>query len=125
MQSYEVFNRAYSVPTNTVQKRKTPDIDHPIVRRHPITGKPALYICPGMTTEILGLPAAESRALLDQLFEWIVRPEFVYSHRWQLGDCLLWDNACTMHKRDPFDATQKRLMKRTTILPPEELAVPV
>jgi taurine dioxygenase len=78
-----------------------------------------------MTTQILGLSADESRSLLDELFEWIVRPEFVYTHAWQRGDCLLWDNACTMHKRDPFDQTQQRLMKRTTILPQPEFAVPV
>ena len=81
-------------------------------------------MCPGMTTQILGMLEAESRELLDFLFDWIVRPEFVYSHEWQLGDAVMWDNACTMHKRDPFDQQYERLMKRTTILPPEELAVP-
>ena len=123
-QSYEAFNSAYSVPTNKEQKKKTADIDHPIIRTHPITGRKSLYMCPGMTTQILGMPDAESSELLDFLFDWIVRPEFVYSHEWQLGDAVMWDNACTMHKRDPFDQQYERLMKRTTILPPEELAVP-
>jgi len=123
-QSYEAFNRAYSVPTNDSQKRRSPDIDQPIVRTHPITGIKALYLCPGMTTRIVGLSEAESEEMLDYLFEWTVRPEFVYSHEWQAGDCLMWDNACTMHRRDPFDQNEERLMKRTTILPPAELAVP-
>ncbi len=125
VQSYEAFNRAYSTPTNKQQKKATADIDHPIIRTHPITGRKALYLCPGMTTKILGLTEKESRETLDFLFDWIVRPEFVYSHDWRLGDCLMWDNACTMHKRDPFDQDYERLMKRTTILPPEDLAVPV
>jgi taurine dioxygenase len=123
-QSYEAFNRAYSVPTNDTQKRRSPDIDQPIVRTHPITGIKALYLCPGMTTQIVGLSETESAEMLDYLFEWSVRPEFVYSHEWQAGDCLMWDNACTMHRRDPFDQNEERLMKRTTILPPAELAVP-
>ncbi len=125
VQSYEAFNRAFSVPTSSEQKKRSPDIEHPIVRTHPITGRKALYLCPGMTTEITGWDAAESRAMLDYLFEWTVQPRYVYSHAWRPGDALLWDNACTMHRRDPFDQSHNRLMKRTTILPPLELAVPV
>ncbi len=123
-QSYEAFNQAYSVPTNKKQKSQSPDIQHPIIRRHPITDRKALYLCPGMTTQIVGWDSTESSEMLDFLFEWTTRPEFIYSHEWQLGDMLLWDNACTMHRRDPFDPLQERLMKRTTILPPEHLAAP-
>ncbi|NKB44748.1 MAG: TauD/TfdA family dioxygenase [Alphaproteobacteria bacterium] len=124
-QSYEAFNNQYSVPTNSDQKKRTPDIEQPIIRTHPISGRKALYICPGMTTEIVGLPEDESRALLDHLFDWSVKPEFVYTHNWAHGDAVLWDNAATMHRREPFDGNEDRLMKRTTILPPPELAVPV
>lgn len=123
-QSYEAFNRAYSVPTNKKQKKQSPDIDQPIIRTHPFSGVKSLYLCPGMTTQIVGMSEAESRETLDFLFEWSVRPEFVYSHAWRDGDCLMWDNACTMHRRDPFDQSHTRLMKRTTILPPAEFAVP-
>ena len=63
-------------------------------------------------------------ALLEELYEWCTRDEFVYMHNWQYGDAVLWDNACTMHRREPFDNESQRLMKRTTILPPSELAVP-
>ncbi len=125
LQSYETFNALYSVPTSTEQKKKTPDIEHPIVRVHPYSGKKALYICPGMTTQIIGLDKSTSDDLLQELFAWSVKPEFVYSHVWQLGDGLLWDNACTMHRREPFDPNQERLMKRTTILPDPKYAVPV
>jgi len=125
VQSYEAFNRSYSVPTSDEQRKKTPAIEHPLVRTHPTTGRKALYICPGMTIRIAGLPEAESAELLAELFAWAVRPEFVYTHTWRLGDALMWDNACTMHRREPFDTTQQRLMKRTTILADERLAVPV
>ncbi len=125
IQSYEAFNRAYSVPTSEEQKRRTPDIEQPLVRTHPVTGTRALYLCPGMTTRIVGMDERASREMLDFLFEWTVRPEFVYSHTWRQGDCLMWDNACTMHRRDPFDQGHQRLMKRTTILPSPDVAVPV
>ena len=125
VQSYEAFNRSYSVPTNDEQRKKTPDIEHPLVRTHPTTGRKALYVCPGMTIRIAGLPEAESAELLAELFAWSVRPEFVYTHTWRLGDALMWDNACTMHRREPFDTAQQRLMKRTTILADQAVAVPV
>jgi len=125
VQSYEAFNAAYSVPTNDKQKKRSPDIEHPLVRTHPITGEKALYICPGMTTEIVGWDPEESASTLQKLFDHCVEPRFVYSHAWRDGDALMWDNACTMHRRDPFDQQHQRLMKRTTILAPEALAVPV
>lgn len=125
VQSYEAFNRAYSVPTSKEQKKKSADIDHPIVRTHPYTGRKALYLCPGMTTEIVGMEKRESEETLAFLFDWTVRDEFVYTHEWRLGDALLWDNASTMHRREPFDANENRLMKRTTILPEPDLAVPI
>ena len=124
IQSYEAFNALYSVPTSTEQKKKTPDIEHPLIRTHPFSGECALYLCPGMTTRIVGMSEQASQAILDELFEWTSRDEFVYCHEWEIGDCVMWDNACTMHRRDPFDHQHRRLMKRTTILPPADHAVP-
>lgn len=124
IQSYVAFNSRYSTDLNAVQTRMTPDIAHPLVRTHPYSGRRALYVCPGMTVKICGLPDDESRAVLDELFEWQAREEFVYRHDWALGDGLLWDNACTMHRRDDFDGTHERLMYRTTILPVPERSIP-
>ncbi len=124
VQSYEAFNKSYSVPTSKEQKKRSPDIRQPLVRTHPITGQKAIYVCPGMTTEIIGWDKTESDEMLEFLFDWCIQPRFVYSHQWRDNDALLWDNACTMHRRDPFDQNQTRLMKRTTIKPPEERAVP-
>lgn len=124
IQSYAAFNAQFSVPTNSKQKKMSPDIAQPLVRTHPITGRKALYICPGMTVQVVGLDDDDSRETLEFLFDWCVRDEFVYTHDWVLGDALLWDNASTMHRREPFDSSQDRLMKRTTILPPDNIATP-
>lgn len=125
VQSYANFNSDHTIKTKDAIKKKTPDVEHPIVRVHPVTGREALYVCPGMTTQIIGLDEQESRSVLEELFEFSTQPEFVYRHNWQVGDALLWDNACTMHRRDDFDDKYDRMMKRTTILPPEDRAVPV
>jgi taurine dioxygenase len=53
-------------------------------------------------------------AFLDEIYELATRPEFVYRHHWRVGDALLWDNGFTMHRREPFDPSARRLMKRTT-----------
>ena len=124
IQSYEHFNRTYSVPTSKTQKARTEDVAHPVVRTHPYSKRKSLYVCPGMTTQIIGLAESESHEILEQLFEFSARPEFQYGHHWRPGDGILWDNARTMHRRDAFDARHERLMKRTTILMPAELAEP-
>ena len=124
LQSYANFNAQFSTKTDEKQSNLTPDIKQPLVRTHPISGRRALYLCPGMTTSIIGLPDDESADVLSQLFEWTILDDFVYKHEWDLGDALLWDNACTMHRREPFDTQHERLMYRTTILPQEDRAVP-
>ncbi len=124
LHSYAYFNKQWSEPTNAKQKAMTPDVSHPLIRTHPISGQKAIYADPGMTTGLEGLPEAESAALLQELYDWCLQPQFLYDHEWRLGDALMWDNASTMHRRGDFDPSAERLMKRTTILPPAELAVP-
>ena len=58
---------------------------------------------------------AATEALLDELWQWATLPQHAYAHRWRVGDLLLWDNRSTMHRRDPFDAQQRRVMHRTQI----------
>lgn len=96
-------------------KRKTPPILHPLVHTHPITGRKALYLDSTTTVGIDGMNEASGAALLEEIYEFATRPEFTYSHHWQIGDALLWDNGFTMHRREPFDPLARRLMKRTTI----------
>jgi taurine dioxygenase len=88
---------------------------HPVARTHPATGKKALYVNRLMTHHIEGLAREESEELLALMFDTIERPEFIYEHRWRVGDLLLWDNRCTLHARRDFDANASRWLRRVTI----------
>lgn len=79
------------------ERRQQPPVDHPLVRTHPETGKKALYLG-NHASHILGMPEAEGRALLDELLAHTTKPEFVYTHRWRIGDLLIWDNRCLLHR---------------------------
>jgi len=96
-------------------KRRTPPILHPMAHAHPVTGRKALYLDSTTTIGIEGMDETSGSVLLEEIYEFATRPEFVYRHRWQVGDALLWDNGFTMHRREPFDPSARRLMKRTTI----------
>lgn len=122
--SYEHFNEQYSEPSNSKQKADGTVQTHPVVRTHPITGRKAIYCPKSVVPYIVGLSPQESEALIEEIHERSFRPEFVYEHKWSLGDGVLWDNAAAMHRRDTWDPAFPRLMKRTTIRPPEDLAVP-
>lgn len=74
-----------------------PRSSHPVVRTHPVTGRKSLYIGRGYTTVIEGLPAGESRALLEYLFEHVQHPQFQCRFRWQPHSIAFWDNRCTQH----------------------------
>ena len=96
-------------------KRKTPPILHPLVHTHPATGRRALYLDSTTTVGIDGMDEASGSALLEEIYEFATQSEFTYRHHWQVGDALLWDNGFSMHRREPFDPTARRLMKRTTM----------
>lgn len=78
-------------------KGAKPDVVHPAVRTHPVTGRKCIFVTEGHTKEILGMPQAESSALLQEVFSHLKRPEFMYRHKWQVGDLLVWDNCSTQH----------------------------
>lgn len=99
-----------------VLSEDAPSYAHPVVRTHPATGRKALYVNRLMTRRIEGLPEAESEALLEELFTHQERPEFVYAHKWQPGDLLIWDNRCALHARTDFSPAERRLMRRVTLL---------
>ena len=88
---------------------------HPIVCRHPETGVSTLYLGRRRNAYVVGLELAESEALLDRLWAHATRPEFTTAHRWRVGDLLMWDNRCTLHRRDAFDQSMRRVMHRTQI----------
>jgi taurine dioxygenase len=93
----------------------SPGIFHPLVCTHPETKRRVLYLGRRRNAYIDGLPLAESESLLDELWAQANLPELEWHNEWRVGDLVLWDNRCTMHRRDPFDATSRRIMHRTQI----------
>ena len=103
--------------TPTEEERKArPPARHPVVRRHPGSGRNALYIA-SHASHIVGWPVEEGRALLEGLLEFATAPRFVYAHKWRRHDLVIWDNRCTMHRATPFESsTHVRDMRRTTVI---------
>lgn len=95
-----------------------PRSDHPVVMRHPDSGRETLYVSPGMTTEILEVDEQESRELLAELFEHQGRPEWTYVHQWKVGDLVLFDSLATLHARDRFAPESRRYMRQMSTLVP-------
>lgn len=92
-----------------------PGAVHPLVRTHPETGRNSLFLGRRRNAHIMGLPFAESQALLDELWATVGRSEFNWVQQWKTGDVVIWDNRCVMHRRDEFDPALRRLMHRTQI----------
>src|SRR5258708_4114524 len=101
--------------TATDDPRTSPGAIHPLVCTHPDTGRRMLYLGRRRNAYLMGLELADSEALLDELWDYVARPQFAWEHVWRVGDLVLWDNRCTMHRRDPFDASARRIMHRTQI----------
>jgi taurine dioxygenase len=99
----------------TGDPRTSPGALHPLVCTHPDTGRRLLYLGRRRNAFIAGLDLAESEALLDELWSYVARPEVAWEHVWRVGDLVLWDNRCTMHRRDAFDPGARRIMHRTQI----------
>lgn len=77
---------------------ETPDIVHPLVRTHPDSGRKALFLNFNRIDRLVGLDRVESDAILDELETWVSQERFIYRHQWSVGDVLVWDNRCTMHR---------------------------
>ena len=95
--------------------REAPGARHPLVIEHPETRRPALFLGRRRNAYVVGLPRAESEALLDRLWAHATQPRFTFRQEWKAGDLVLWDNRCTLHRRDAFDPTSRRVMHRTQI----------
>jgi taurine dioxygenase len=93
----------------------SPGVYHPLVCRHPETGRRLLYLGRRRNAYIAGLSLSESEALLDQLWSYATEEEYAWHIEWQPGDLVLWDNRCTMHRRDAFDPNSRRVLHRTQI----------
>ena len=95
--------------------RKTPGAVHPLVRIHPVTMRPCLFLGRRRNAYIPGLDLAESEALLDMLWSHATKPAYQWTQTWRVGDLVMWDNRCVLHKRESFDGAFRRVMHRTQI----------
>ena len=114
------------VPLTDEQKKKVPEVTHPVVITHPHTRAKILYVNEGITVRIEGLPEAEGEALLRELTDHAIRPEFVYRHSWREGDLLMWDNISTQHlAMHDYVLPRRRRMHRTTVQGPAPVYDPL
>jgi alpha-ketoglutarate-dependent 2,4-dichlorophenoxyacetate dioxygenase len=98
------------------ERKSRPPAQHPLVRQHPGSGRNALYIA-SHASHILGMPVDDGRALLAELTAFATQPRFVYAHKWRVGDLVIWDNRCTLHRATPYQSTRYvRDLRRTTII---------
>ena len=100
----------------TSDPRELPGPSHPIVRTHPETRRKALYLGRRFGGYIPGLTLEDSEALLDELWASAAQPQDVWTQEWQVGDLVIWDNRCTMHRRDTFSGQGRRRMHRLTTI---------
>ena len=80
-----------------------PDVVHPMIRVHPADGRKALWVSTGTTRGVVGMANPQGLELLASLVAFATQDRFVYRHKWQVGDVLIWDNRCTLHTGTPFD----------------------
>ncbi|HWI27734.1 MAG TPA: TauD/TfdA family dioxygenase [Stellaceae bacterium] len=96
-------------------QRQLPPVPQLLVRRHAGSGRKTLYLA-SHASHVIGWPAETGRALVEELIAFATEPRFVYQHRWKVGDLVMWDDRCTMHRGRPYDDTRyRRDMHRTTV----------
>jgi alpha-ketoglutarate-dependent 2,4-dichlorophenoxyacetate dioxygenase len=97
------------------QEAALPPVKQQLVRVNDVTGRKAVYLG-SHASHIIGMPSDEGRRLLRDLLEHATRPEFVFQHRWRVGDCVMWDNRAVLHRGRPWDTRRyRRVMHRTTV----------
>ena len=97
------------------QEVQLPPVKQRLVRANPVNGRQAVYLG-SHASHVLGMPVEEGRALLRDLLEHATRPEFVFTHRWRVGDCVMWDNRAVLHRGRDWDTRRyRRVMHRTTV----------
>jgi taurine dioxygenase len=107
--SYQYFmeTRDYGRMTLSPQlKADNPDVFHPLIRTHPADGRKALWVSTGTVKAIVGMPHDEAMGLIENLVAFCTQEQFIYRHRWQVGDVLVWDNRCTLHTGTLYDDTK-------------------
>lgn len=113
---FDFRGRKRSSPVSAEDIAAYPPVEHPIVRRHPRTGRKSLYVVRDDCTGIVGKDETESQALIEAVADHIVSPQFIYQHRWEVGDVVVWDNCTVQHRAvQDYDLPQRRLLWRTTV----------
>lgn len=98
------------------EESSVPDVVHPVVRTHPITGRKSIYVSEGECVGIEGMSEDEALALIKTLSDHCVQPRFMYVHKWRVGDLLMWDNCTAQHLAvQDYALPERRLMYRTTV----------
>jgi len=107
------YVRADATPTD--DPRTAPGAFHPLVGIHPQSGRRFLYLGRRRNAYIEGLPLDQSEALLNEIWSYATADSLTWYHHWSVGDLVIWDNRCTMHRRNAFDSKSRRVMHRTQI----------
>jgi len=103
-------------PITKAQRDSLPPVKHPVIRRHPVSGSPCIFVVAGECVGIDGIPDDEAAEVLEMLAQHTVKPDFHYRHKWQRGDVLIWDNCLVQHlAMHDYALPQRRLMLRTTV----------
>lgn len=102
-------------PLTPEQIAKVPPVEHPLVRIHPATGRPALFLAKDVVSHVIGMDEDEARAWIAELEAFSTQARFMYSHKWRAGDVLVWDNRCTLHRATPYDPVYRRTLYRTQV----------
>ncbi len=95
--------------------RDAPGVAHPMLRTHPVTKRTALFLGRRMNAHIIGMPLDESTELLDRLWAHATQARYVWQQNWLVGDLIIWDNRCTLHRRDAFDQNLRRVLHRAQV----------
>jgi taurine dioxygenase len=121
MQTLNVIEGSASPrPTSKLPTENKGKVDkgmlQPLVRSHPDCGDDALYFHPVKTEHVVGMSPEDSQVLLNELLNLTVKDEFIYRHKWRLGDMLIWDNRCSLHQAyQDYDLSQERLLHRVIL----------
>ena len=94
--------------------RQLPPVPQALVRHHPASSRTSLYLA-SHASHIVGWPVEQGRGLIEGLIAFATQPQFVYQHHWTVGDLVIWDNRCTMHRGRPYDDSQRRVLHRATV----------
>lgn len=99
-----------------IERPPIPEAEHPVIMKHPESGRELVYVSKGITRSVIGMPREESNALLKELHQHATREEGVYGHAWQVGDLVMFDALGTMHRRDSWRSAGRRSMRQLSTL---------